>query len=116
MHAGITGTYPMLYAFYGADGTVQRDPFKRQIEAALAAGAAGVAVLGLATEVGKLGRAEQREIVNWIAEDAGGRLPFVVTVADGNIPDMIDSARFAANAGARWLILQPPARPSMANN
>ena len=101
----------MLLAFIGPDGSVQRAPFTRQIEAAVAVGASGVAVLGLATEVGKLGRAEQRQIVGWVADDLAGRLPFAVTVADGNVPDMIASARFAAEAGASWLILQPPRLP-----
>jgi 2-keto-3-deoxy-L-arabinonate dehydratase len=108
---GIHGTYPMLYAFFGADGAVLRDPITVQIEAAVRAGAEGVAVLGLGTEVAKLGRAEQRLLVEWVAHDLRGRLPFAVTVADGNVPDMILSARFAEQAGAAWLILQPPRPP-----
>ena len=107
----ISGTYPMLYAFFGADGAVLREPVTVQIEAAIRAGAEGVAVLGLATEVGKLGRAEQRQLVEWVAQDLRGRLPFAVTVADGNVPDMIQSAQFAERAGAAWLILQPPRPP-----
>ena len=107
----INGTYPMLYAFFGADGAVLRDPITVQIEAAIKAGAEGVAVLGLASEVGKLGRAEQRQLVEWVAHDLRGRLPFAVTVADGNVADMILSAQFAEMAGAAWLILQPPRPP-----
>ena len=101
----------MLYAFFGADGAVLRAPITVQIEAAVRAGAEGVAVLGLATEVGKLGRAEQRHLVEWVAADLGGRLPFAVTVADGNVADMILAAQFAEGAGAAWLILQPPRPP-----
>lgn len=112
MQTGLSGTYPMLFAFFGPDGAVQRAPFTRQIDAAVATGASGVGVLGLATEVGKLGRAEQRQIVEWVAEDLDGRLPLAVTIADGNVPDMVASARFAAEAGARWLILQPPRPPA----
>ena len=111
MQTDIKGTYPMLFAFFGPDGAVLRQGFSRQIEAAIAAGASGIGVLGLATEVGKLSRAEQRQIVEWVAEDLAGRLPLAVTVADGNVPDMIASARFAAEAGANWLILQPPRPP-----
>ena len=111
MQSRVKGTYPMLYAFFGADGAVLRDAFTRQIEAAVAVGASGVAVLGLATEVSKLSRAEQRQIVEWVAADLRGRLPLAVTVADGNVPDMIDSARFAVAKGAAWVILQPPRPP-----
>jgi 2-keto-3-deoxy-L-arabinonate dehydratase len=108
---GFHGTYPMLYAFFGADGALLRGPITVQIEAAVRAGAEGVSVLGLATEGGKLGRAEQRQLVEWVAADLRGRLPFAVTVADGNVADMILSARFAEQAGAAWLILQPPRPP-----
>ncbi|MDQ3560718.1 MAG: dihydrodipicolinate synthase family protein [Pseudomonadota bacterium] len=110
----IGGTYPMLYAFFGGEGDLLREPFVRQVAAAVASGAAGVSVLGLGTEVGKLGRAERRAAVEWVTEAVGGRLPIAVTVADGNVPDMIDSARFARNAGAAWLILQPPRPPASA--
>lgn len=111
MQSRIHGTYPMLHAFFGPDGAVQRAAFTRQIDAAVAVGASGVAVLGLGTEVGKLSRAEQRQIVEWVAQDLNGRLPLAVTVADGNTADMIASARFALDKGAGWLILQPPRPP-----
>ena len=108
----IAGTYPMLYAFFDEAGRLRRDAVTRQISAALACGASGIAVLGLGTEVGKLGRDERRALVEWTVADTAGRRPVVVTIGDGNIPDMIDSARFARAAGADWLILQPPRPPA----
>ena len=111
MSVRFSGTYPMLYAFFGAEGALRRAAFARQIDCAGAVEAAGVAVLGLGTEVGKLSRAEQRQAVEWVAADVAGRLPFAVTVADGNVADMVESARFAQGAGASWLILQPPRPP-----
>jgi 2-keto-3-deoxy-L-arabinonate dehydratase len=107
----IAGTYPMLYAFFDEAGTLWRPAFARQVEAALACRAAGVAVLGLGTEVSKLGRDERRKVVDWVVEEVGGRAPLAVAIADGNVPDMIDSARAAVAAGASWLILQPPRPP-----
>lgn len=108
----IAGTYPMLFAFFDDQGALRREAFARQIEACIAHGAAGVAVLGLGTEVAKLGLAERRAVVDWVLEDVAGRVPVAVTVADGNIPDMIASARYAHAAGASWLILQPPRPPA----
>ncbi len=108
----IGGTYPMLYAFFDEAGQLRREAFSRQVAASIACGASGIAVLGLGTEVAKLGRAERRQVVEWAAEDVAGRLPLAVTIADGNIPDMIESARFARAAGASWLILQPPRPPA----
>ena len=108
----IGGTYPMLYAFFDEAGRLRRDAVSRQIESSIACGASGIAVLGLGTEVHKLGRDERRSLVEWTIADVARRVPVVVTVADGNVPDMIDSARFARDAGASWLILQPPRPPA----
>jgi len=108
----IHGTYPMLFAFFDKAGGLSRDAFARQVEAAVASGAAGVACLGLGTEGPKLGLAERRQVVGWVVEQVAGRVPVAVTVAGGNIPDMIDEARHAEAAGAAWLILQPPRPPA----
>lgn len=108
----IGGMYPMLYAFFDEADRLRRTAHKRQIEAALKSGATGVAVLGLGTEVQKLGRHERRMLVEWTLEDVSKRAPVAVTIADGNIPDMIESAKFAESAGASWLILQPPRPPA----
>lgn len=106
-----TGTYPMLYAFFDAAGAVRREAVARQIDAALAAGAAGIAVLGLGTEANKLTPAEKRHFITWTLADVAGRRPVAVTVAEPNLADTIEMARWAAAAGAAWLILQPPRPP-----
>ena len=108
----IAGTYPMLYAFFDEGGRLRRDTVTRQIEAAIACGASGMAVLGLGTEVQKLGREERSALVEWTIADVRGRVPVAVTIADGNLPDMIASARGARDAGAAWLLLQPPRPPA----
>lgn len=108
----ISGTYPMLYAFFDAAGRLRRDAVTRQVEAAIACGAAGIAVLGLGSEVHKLGRDERRQMLDWTLAAVAGRLPVAVTIADGNLPDMIESARAAEAAGAAWLLLQPPRPPA----
>lgn len=107
----IRGTYPMLYAFFDEQGRLRRDAITRQVAASIACRAAGIAVLGLGTEVTKLSRGERLGLVEWAIEDVGGRVPVAVTVADGNVGDMIDSARAACQAGAAWVILQPPRPP-----
>lgn len=101
----------MLYAFFDADGTLSMSAFDRQIAAAQAAGAPGVAVLGLGTEVHKLGQAERRATVSRVLSAAEG-LPVAVTIAETALPDAIDAARAAESAGAAWLVLQPPRPPA----
>ena len=63
------GIYPILYAFFGADGRLDEAAMRRQVQCCLAGGAHGLAVLGLATEVNKLSAAEKRDVVRWSAEE-----------------------------------------------
>jgi 2-keto-3-deoxy-L-arabinonate dehydratase len=102
------GIYPMLHAFFTASDALDREAMRRQVLAVVKGGAHGLAMLGLGTEVAKLSRAERRTIVEWAAEDLGGALPFAVTVAEGDRSDAVAAARAAQDAGAAFVILQPP--------
>ncbi len=104
------GIYPMLYAFFNADGSLDRGALRTQVAACNAAGVHGVAILGLATEVGKLSRDEQGDLVAWLAEDLSGRLPFAMTVAGPSVAAQTEKLRLAADHDAQWVILQPPSR------
>jgi len=65
----VHGIYPILYAFFGADGKLDRSAMRRQAEACIEMGAHGIAALGLATEVSKLSSAERHDVMAWLAED-----------------------------------------------
>ena len=108
-HTGFHGVYPILYSFFGADGRLDRTAMRRQVNGAIAAGAHGIAVMGLATEVGKLDVNERRQVIDWVGEDIAGRVPFAVTVGEGSVPGQIEFVKAAVAAGADWAILQPPA-------
>ena len=105
---GFHGIYPMLYAFFGADGALDRAAMRRQVEHCVAAGAHGLAALGLATEVEKLTPEERRQILAWVAEDLAGRVPLAITVFGNSVEEQRAFADEAERAGADWLILQPP--------
>ena len=105
----IAGIWPIMYAFFDAGGRIDRAAMRRQIDACVAGRAHGVAVMGLATEVGKLDIRERRELLEWVAEDLGGRKPLVVTVAEPSVHGQVEMARAAEQLGAGWVILQPPA-------
>lgn len=105
------GVYPMLYAMFDAGGGLRRDAVTAQVEAAVASGADGVAVLGLGTEGPRLTEPERRNLVEWVAEDLAGRLPLAVTVSGPSPDAQAAFARFARGCGAAWLILQPPPEP-----
>jgi 4-hydroxy-tetrahydrodipicolinate synthase len=81
----IAGIWPIMYAFFDAAGRIDRSAMRRQIDGCVAGRAHGVAVMGLATEVGKLDVTERRQLLEWVAEDLGGRKPLVVTVAEPSV-------------------------------
>lgn len=108
MSTEFRGIYPILYAFFGADGRLDEEAMRRQVRCCLAGGAHGIAVLGLATEVNKLSPAEKRDVVRWSAEEIGGRVPLAVTVAEATAEEAASFVLDAAALGAAWCILQPP--------
>lgn len=102
------GIYPMIYTFFDAAGRPDRQAMKRQLDACVAGGVHGIAILGIVTEFNKLDVNERRQIVQWTAEDLAGRVPLAVTVNELSVHGQIAMARLAADVDADWLILQPP--------
>jgi 2-keto-3-deoxy-L-arabinonate dehydratase len=102
------GIYPILYAFFDDAGGLDRPAFRQQVEAVIQAGAQGVAVLGLITEVAALTPRERQTLVEWAFEDIAGRAPLFATIAGSTLEETIVLAKGAEAAGASSLILQPP--------
>ena len=101
------GIHAVLYALFDDDEKLDRSAMAIQMAYVRDQGVAGVTVLGLATEVGKLSFAERCQIVDWAAQDKGG-LPLSVTIAGNSVAEQTALVRVAESAGASWLILQPP--------
>jgi len=106
--SGFFGVYPMVYALFDDKGNLARNPMRRQIQSMLKHKVHGIGVLGLASEVNKLSTAERRQLMEWVAEDIGGKVPLTVTVAETSVGGQIEFVKAAAAVGAKWAILQPP--------
>jgi 2-keto-3-deoxy-L-arabinonate dehydratase len=104
------GIYPMLYAFFDDHGALRRDPFRVQVDAALGTEAAGVAILGLGTEVSKLTFDERIEVLEVVAKRIDGRKPLLVTVYGDTPAEQIEFSKRAMQSGATALMLQPPSQ------
>lgn len=102
------GVYPILYAFFGRDGRLDHAAMRAQVEHCLGAGAHGIAVLGLVTEVHRMSTAERQEVVEVVGAAIAGRVPYAVTIAEPDPAAQVAFARMAAQSGADWVILQPP--------
>ena len=103
-----SGIYPILYAFYDKSGRIDDGLMRLQVEKCIAAGAHGIAVLGLVTEVHKLDLPERTHLVQVVGRAIGGRVPYAVTVGEQSVHGQVAFARMARDEGASWVILQPP--------
>lgn len=103
------GVHAILYAFFDRDERLDRAAMRAQVQACLDAGVAGIAALGLATEVAKLTAQERAQVMDWVAEDVAGRVPLGFTIIGGSVAEQVAGLRQATAAGAAWVILQPPA-------
>lgn len=104
------GIYPMLYAFFDDRGVLRQDPFRLQVDAALGTQAAGVAILGLGTEVSKLTFDERVEVLEVVAKRIDGCKPLLVTIYGDTITEQIEFSKRAIQSGASALMLQPPSQ------
>ena len=102
------GIYPMLYAFFGQSGQLDREAMRRQVEGCIGAGAHGLAIGGLATECNKLSAKEKYQLSEWVLTDAAGRVPVSVTITEPTVGSQIEMTKVVAAAGANWVVLQPP--------
>jgi len=101
------GIHAVLFALFDGEERLDRGAMAAQMSWVREAGAEGVVVLGLATEVAKLSDTEKRQVIDWAAEDSGP-LPLGVTITGNSVAEQRSLAAHAAAAGADWLILQPP--------
>lgn len=109
MHTDFHGIYPMLYTFYARDGALDRAAFVRQVDACIAGGVHGIALLGIVGEYNKLDVREKMQIVEWAMEAVRGRVPVAVTVSEPSERGQVEFARAVQRLHPAWLILQPPA-------
>jgi dihydrodipicolinate synthase/N-acetylneuraminate lyase len=103
------GIHAIGFAWFDAHEKLDRAAMRRQTELCLAAGVAGMAALGLATEVAKLAEAERRQIMDWVAEDVAGKVPLAFTIYGNSVAEQVAQVRHAEGVKADWVILQPPA-------
>ena len=102
------GIYPMLYTFFDDQGALRRDPFWVQVDATFDAQAAGVAILGLGTEVSKLTYNERTEVLEVVAKRIDGRKALLVIVYGDTITEQIEFSKRATQSVASALFFNCP--------
>ncbi|HMR92955.1 MAG TPA: dihydrodipicolinate synthase family protein [Chitinophagaceae bacterium] len=82
----------------------------KNLEAQLAAGIHGVILGGTLGEASVLTAAEKEKLVRFTIEQAAGRVPVVLNIAEGSTREAIRQAQYAEEWGAEGLMLLPPMR------
>ena len=108
------GIHAIVYALFDADERLDKAAMQRQVRACLAVGVHGIAALGLATEAAKLRESEKCAVMDWVAEANGGAVPLAFTISGSGVAEQTAQIRHAEQAGADWVILQPPMAGSYA--
>ncbi|WP_235851137.1 dihydrodipicolinate synthase family protein [Paraburkholderia piptadeniae] len=102
------GIWPVLYAYFDADNALDRCATHTQIDRTIEAGASGIVILGLATEVNRLSLEEKRRFIEWTSAHIDERVPLAVTITGDTVDAHLALADYAVEHGASSLILQPP--------
>src|SRR5271156_2982452 len=81
---------------------------ERLTEHMLAGGVHGLFVLGTTGEAPSLSYRLRRELIEHVCRQVAGRVPVLVGITDTAFVEAAHLARFAAETGARALVLAPP--------
>lgn len=107
----IGGILPILYSFFDEEGRLRHDGFEHQIEHCMGDGASGIVLFGFVTQFYRLTFEEKREIAVLCSRILRGRGSFGVTIMEPSLEAQVALIRIAEEAGADWIILQPPLGP-----
>lgn len=102
------GIIPPLITPLRARDELDVPGLERLIEHILAGGVNGLFVLGTTGEAPSLSYRLRRELIERTCRQVGGRVPVLVGITDTAFVEAVNLSQFAAEAGARALVLAPP--------
>jgi 4-hydroxy-tetrahydrodipicolinate synthase len=105
--AAPAGIYTICPTPFAADGALDLASIAPLVDFQVAAGVAGLAVLGFLGEAHKLSNAERRDVVAAFVKAAAGRVPVWVGVRALGLAGTIEQAREAADLGAAAVFAAP---------
>jgi 4-hydroxy-tetrahydrodipicolinate synthase len=88
-------------------GEVDRESLATLMDFYVACGSTGVALLGVMGEANRMTDRAAKDLIVLALEALGGRVPVIVGVSDDSLARVSELSRFAADAGAAGVLLQP---------
>jgi 4-hydroxy-tetrahydrodipicolinate synthase len=102
------GVHQVMATPFRPDESLDEASLPRLVDYAVAAGAAGVLVLGVMGEADRLADAERERVIGLTLATAGDRLQVTVGITHGATVVTRERARAAARAGATAVMVAPP--------
>lgn len=104
----VVGIFPPLYTPFTADGELDRNAFRNDIEYQLQFGVTGLVVGGSTGEGHALEREELIELTKIAVEQVAGRVPIMTGIITTTTREAVARARGAKAVGARGVMVTPP--------
>lgn len=104
----LSGIFPVLQTPLDAQGELDIPSLRREVDFCVRAGAHGVVFPALGSEVQFLSDRERRELVEVVAAESYGRIPFIATVSAPSAAIAVEHARHAATVNAQAVMALPP--------
>lgn len=104
----LTGIIPPIVTPLRSRDELDIAGLERLIEHILAGGVHGIFVLGTTGEAPSLSYRLRRELIERTCRQVAGRVPVLVGITDTAFVEAVHLSQFAAEAGARALVLAPP--------
>jgi 1-pyrroline-4-hydroxy-2-carboxylate deaminase len=104
------GIFPALTTKFTADDKLDKTLMKKSIEAQITAGVDGIILGGTLGEASVLTPDEKEVLVKLAIEQANGRIPIVLNIAEGSTREALKQAADAEAWGAKGLMMLPPMR------
>jgi len=105
----LKGVIPILPSPFTDDGAeIDLASLRSVIDAVIAEGAHGVALLGVASEFYKVDDAERRLMIETTVDHVAGRVPVVANITRHSTELAVRDARHAEEAGADAVMIVPP--------
>lgn len=110
MHIQWKGVYPALTSPLTKDDSIDVELFRLNLRAQIEAGVDGLIVGGSLGEASVLEAGERELLLKVAMEEAEGRIPSILNIAEGSTREAIRQAKLAVKWGADGLMVLPPMR------
>ncbi len=104
----LRGVVPVMLLPLLDDESIDEATFRKEVDFAIASGAAAVCAPGFATEFYKLTDPERYRVAELLVEQTAGRAPAIVSTGAGSVHATVEFSRYAESIGADCLMVTAP--------